>query len=42
MSRFLAQESTVTASSYTVDSSSAKVDGFHYCTTLGAGAQWYP
>ncbi|KAJ5355355.1 uncharacterized protein N7496_012567 [Penicillium cataractarum] len=39
MSRFLAQESTVTASSYTVDSSSAKVDGFHYCTTLGAGAQ---
>ncbi|CEJ62430.1 hypothetical protein PMG11_10929 [Penicillium brasilianum] len=37
MSRFLAQESTVTASSYTVDSSSAKVDGFHYCTTLGAG-----
>lgn len=37
MSRFLAQESTVTASCYTVEVSSAKVHGFHYCTTLGAG-----
>jgi hypothetical protein len=37
MSRFLAQKSTVTASCYTVESASAKVHGFHYCTTLGAG-----
>jgi hypothetical protein len=37
MSRFLAQESTVTASCYTVESATARVHGFHYCTTLGAG-----
>lgn len=37
MSRFLAQESTITASCYTVEVSYPKVLGFHYCTTLGAG-----
>ncbi|EPS31268.1 hypothetical protein PDE_06223 [Penicillium oxalicum 114-2] len=37
MPRFLAQRSTVTASCYTVESSSGSVHGFHYCTTLGAG-----
>jgi hypothetical protein len=39
MQRFLGQESqsTVLASCYSVESSTSKVDGFHYCTTLGAG-----
>lgn len=38
MTRFLDQESTVLASCYSVESSHPGVHGFHYCTTLGAGA----
>lgn len=37
MTRFLDQESTVLASCYSVESASTTVQGFHYCTTLGAG-----
>ncbi|KAJ5102860.1 hypothetical protein N7532_003389 [Penicillium argentinense] len=37
MSRFLDQECTAAASCYAVESSTSKVHGFHYCTTLGAG-----
>ena len=38
MTQFLHQESTVLASCYSVESTTSNVHGFHYCTTLGAGA----
>lgn len=38
----LNQESTVLASCYSVESSSTKVQGFHYCSTLGAGMLSHP
>ncbi|CAG8222554.1 unnamed protein product [Penicillium olsonii] len=38
MQRFLDEESqSVLATCYSVESATAKVHGFHYCTTLGAG-----
>ncbi|CAI7639176.1 unnamed protein product [Penicillium glandicola] len=39
MQRFIDQESqsTVLATCYSVEPSTSKVHGFHYCTTLGAG-----
>lgn len=39
MQRFLDQDSqsTVLATCYSVEPSTSKVHGFHYCTTLGAG-----
>ncbi|KAJ5951792.1 uncharacterized protein N7479_010205 [Penicillium vulpinum] len=42
--RFLDQnsQSTVLATCYSVDPSTSKVHGFHYCTTLGAGVQCPP
>ncbi|KAJ6147417.1 hypothetical protein N7497_009399 [Penicillium chrysogenum] len=40
MQRFLDQDSqsTVLATCYSVEPSTSKVHGFHYCTTLGAGS----
>ncbi|KAJ6140437.1 hypothetical protein N7470_010442 [Penicillium chermesinum] len=37
MTQLLDQESTALASCYSVESSTAKVQGFHYCTTPGTG-----
>ncbi|KAF9244366.1 hypothetical protein DTO013E5_5915 [Penicillium roqueforti] len=44
MQRFLDQDSqsTVLATCYSVEPSTSKVHGFHYCTTLGAGVQCPP
>ncbi|KAJ5172253.1 hypothetical protein N7492_004846 [Penicillium capsulatum] len=36
------QESAVLASCYSVESATSHVHGFHYCTTLGTGAQCPP
>jgi hypothetical protein len=35
-------KTSVLASCYSVDASSMMLHGFHYCTTLGPGSQWYP
>ncbi|OJI85928.1 hypothetical protein ASPTUDRAFT_42335, partial [Aspergillus tubingensis CBS 134.48] len=35
-------QASVLASCYSVKSSTSVVDSFHYCTTAGAGTQWYP
>ncbi|CAN8105888.1 unnamed protein product [Discula destructiva] len=34
------RQANVLASCYTVDAA-ASLKGFHYCTTLAAGAEWY-
>ena len=36
----VARQANVLASCYVVDPS-ASLKGFHYCTTLAAGAEWY-
>ena len=36
----VARQANVIASCYVVDPS-ASLKGFHYCTTLAAGAEWY-
>lgn len=42
MQRFLDEESqSVLATCYSVESSTTKVHGFHYCTTPGAGKQYH-
>nr|AAG16237.1 ornithine decarboxylase antizyme [Aspergillus nidulans] len=44
MQRFVDKnpQSTVLASCYSVSMDLATLNGFHYCTTNGAGVQWYP